>query len=78
MEEKNLLKPLDCFSGVGVEEEDEELDMVDLCFEIFELIEDLKRFDSVSDGLHGVLNDSMGDSAPVLLPLPEAAVSISA
>ena len=78
MEEKNLLKPRECFSGVGVDEKDEEVDMVDLYFGLFELIGDLKRFDSVSDGLHGVLNDSMGDSAPVLLPLPEAAVSISA
>lgn len=78
MEEKNLLKPRECFSGVVVDEVDEELDMEDLCFGLFELTGDLKRPESVSDGLHGVLNDSMGDSAPLLFALPEATVSISA
>jgi hypothetical protein len=35
---------------VGVEDEDEEVDFVGLCFGCFKPTGDLKRFDSVSDG----------------------------
>lgn len=77
-EEKNLLKPRDCFSGVGAEEE-EELDLVGLCFGCFEPIGDLKRrLDSVSDGLRGELYISKGDSPPILCTFIEAVLSMSA
>lgn len=33
LEEKNLLSPLECFSGVSPEEEDDEFDLVCLCFD---------------------------------------------
>jgi len=53
-DEKNLLKPRECFSGVGVEEV-EDPDLVGLCLAFFAATGDLKGFPSVSDGLHGVL-----------------------
>lgn len=31
--EKNLLNPLECFSGVSPDEDDDEFDFVCLCFE---------------------------------------------
>lgn len=42
-----------CFSGVGLDEEDEDVDFVGLCFGGFELIGDLAGFGSLSEGLHG-------------------------
>lgn len=71
------MKPRDCFSGVGPDEEDE-LDLVGLCFGCFELTGDLKRrFDSVSDGLHGEPYTFKGDSPPILCSLVEAVLSES-
>ncbi|KAK8678395.1 hypothetical protein V6N13_143897 [Hibiscus sabdariffa] len=55
------------------EDEDEELDIVVLGFEF---MGDLKGFASVSDGMHGMVNESLGNSAPVLLPMPEAAATV--
>lgn len=71
LEEKNLLNPRACFSGVGAEEDEEELDLVGLCFGCLELTGDLKKLPpSLSEALHG-------DSAPTTGVIAEAAVSIS-
>lgn len=81
--EKNLLKPRECFSGVGLEEDDEEdeeePDLVGWWFGCFELTGDLNRlFASESEGLKGVLYIFTGDSLPTRCILAEVGLSISA
>lgn len=78
LEEKNLLNPRECFSGVGAEEEDKEPDLGDLCLGFFEFIGDFRMLGSASDGLNGALYTSISDSAPTLLRLAEVTLSNSA
>ena len=64
LEEKNLLNPRECFSGVGVDEvEDPEL--VGMCTGFFDT-GDLWIFPSVSDVLYGALYRFEGDPEPSL------------
>lgn len=76
-DEKNLLNPRAwaCFSGVRVEETEEEADLVGLCFGFF-AGEIVGRFPSLSDG-HKLLEKCKGDSGSNLWPKAEVALSIS-
>lgn len=69
-EEKNLLIPRECFSGVGVEAEEDDPDLVGRCLGFFELIGDLRGLTAsvLLDGLKGELY-IFGDSPPVLCEL---------
>lgn len=76
-EEKNLLKPRVCFSGVGVEEADDEVDLVGLWFGF--CTEDMAgKIVSLSDGLYKLLLKCKGESPPNLCTNVEVALSISA
>lgn len=78
MEEKNLVNPRACFSGVGVDETEEDPDFVGWWFGYFEPTGDLsKLLASESDGLKAALNRFMGDSEPALCVWKVVAVSTS-
>lgn len=65
LEEKNLLNPLDCFSGgVVADEDDEDTDKEGPCFDCLEFTGGVARMSvSALDGLHGELRRSGFDES---------------